>query len=256
MPGQSYALQRLGDWRALRAAIRRAPPTAICITEGPALQPNGDPGNSLRQLLLEFPSATVLTALHVHPSHANLLTTLYSWGVADTIDLIREHTPDALARRLGLVQGRCVRRLLNRAVPKGIPTRTRWLLTVAAEVVAAGGGAQDLAESLGVDERTVPRWCRKADLPPPRTLLAWLRMLVAADLLDDPGRSFESVARSCGYATSASMRGALRNLFRLTPRELRERGAFTYVSRAFSEHLFQLREAARDAGKPATTWLN
>lgn len=257
LPGVPYTLQRVSDWNGLCAALRRAPATAVCIVEGVERGERDDvPPDALRRLLTEFPSATVLVALDVQPRHAPLLRTLQDWGIADTIDTVREDTPEALARRLRLVQGRSVRLLLKRALPKGVPSRTRWLLTIAAEVVAVGGAAPQLAEALEVDDRTVPRWCRRADLPPPRTLLAWLRVLLAAELLDDPGRSVESVARACGYATSASLKSSLRNLFGLTPRALREQGAFDFVGAAFAQQLFHLRETAREQGKPAAAWLN
>lgn len=255
VPGGPFSLQRCTDWSGLRTALSRAPATAICIVT--ATEPETSvPPAQLRALLGEFPSATVLAALEVGPAHAPLIRTLTEWGVADTIDLQREDSPQALARRLRLVQSRSVRRLLTRALPRGVPSRTRWLLTRAAEVVALGGAAPQLALALDVDERTVPRWCRRADLPPPRTLLAWLRVLLAADLLEDPGRSIESVARSCGYANAMSLKSALRSMFNLTPRQLRERGAFEFVATAFADHLYQLRESARERGRPAATWLN
>jgi AraC-like DNA-binding protein len=253
VPGGAYSLQRCADWTALRAALRRAPANAICIV--PGAESEGAPDH-LGALLSEFPSATVLAAVEVHPGRAELLRILIGWGVADTIDLLREDSPQALARRLRLVQTRSVSRLLTRALPRGVPSRTRWLLTRAAEVVALGGAAPQLALALDVDERTVPRWCRRADLPPPRTLLAWLRVLLAADLLEDPGRSIESVARSCGYANSMSLKSAVRSLFNLTPRALRDRGAFAFVASSFADHLYHLREAAREQGRPPATWLN
>jgi transcriptional regulator GlxA family with amidase domain len=154
------------------------------------------------------------------------------------------------------VWSRPVERLLARALPRGAPSRTRMLLSVAVEVVAAGGQAPEMAAALGVGERTVTRWFERADLPPPRRLFAWLRLLLAADLLDDPERSLESISRATGYAGAPSLKSALRNLLATTPRELRERGAFSTVAARFSSELFDLREQSRSAGKPARVWLH
>ena len=96
----------------------------------------------------------------------------------------------------------------------------------------------------------MPRWCRRADLPPPRRLLAWLRLLLAADLLDDPGRSVASIAEACGYASEVSLKAALRQFMGAPPSELRRRGAFDTAARAFAQELFELREAARARGRP------
>jgi transcriptional regulator GlxA family with amidase domain len=192
----------------------------------------------------------------VDPARADLLRTLLEWGVADVVALGREDSPAALARRIRVVQGRAVHRLLRRALPRGVPSRARVLLTKAAETVAAGGQAPELAEALGVNERTVPRWCARADLPPPRRLMAWLRLLMAADLLDDAHRSVASVARACGYSNEVSLKAALRQFMGAPPSELRRMGAFDTAARAFSRELFELREAGRTRGKPEKVWLN
>jgi len=251
-----FRLSRVEGWAELAAALARAPGTAVSIVDpyDPA-RPDALSAE-LWALLQRFPAATVIAAFPVEPRHAAELRTLFDWGVADVIALGREDTPVALARRVRAVQARTVHRLLKRALPRGVPSRARILLTTAAETVAAGGQAPELAAALGVNERTVPRWCRRADLPAPRRLLAWLRLLLAADLLDDPGRSVASIAEACGYASEVSLKAALRKFMGAPPSELRRRGAFDTAARAFGEELFELREAARAQGRPEKTWLN
>ncbi len=255
LPGQPYRLNHLTTWDDLHDALRRSPPAAITIVD-PYRRSDGGAGlaTELQALLREFPSATVVAALQVTPGDSVVLRTLGEWGVADCIDLARENTPPAVARRLRVVQSRPVQRLINRALPRGLPSRPAGLLLRAAEIVAVGGQAPDLARALGVGMRTVPRWCHRADLPPPQRLLAWLRLLLAADLLDDPSRSLESVARATGYASGPSLKTAIRNLMRTTPGELREKGAFATAASAFERELFDLR--ARHSGKPPKVWLS
>lgn len=252
----AFRLVAVGDWAALGRELARAPSTAVSIVDPGAGAAPGEMAEELRALLARFPAATVVAALRVDPARADDLRTLMEWGVADVIALGREDTPVALARRIQAVQARSVDRLLRRALPRGVPSRARILLSAAAETVAAGGQASELAAALGVNERTVPRWCRRADLPPPRRLLAWLRLLLAADLLDDEGRSVPSVARACGYASEVSLKAALRQFMGAPPSELRRTGAFDTTARAFARELFELREAARARGRPEKTWLN
>jgi methylphosphotriester-DNA--protein-cysteine methyltransferase len=250
----AFRLTPVDGWDELGAALRRAPGTSVSVVD-----PYGADGAlaaELRALLDELPSATVLAACEVDAARADDLRTLLKWGVADVIALGREDSAPALARRIRAVQARTIHRLLRRALPRGVPSRARALLTTAAETVAAGGLAPELAAALGVNERTVPRWFQRADLPPPRRLLAWLRLLLAAELLDDPGRSVASVARGCGYASEVSLKAALRQFMRAPPSELRERGAFETAANLFARELFELREAARARGKPEKTWLN
>jgi len=251
------SVQRVPDWAALRAALRRAPPSAVSVVDPfSGAGEEGGLAEDLRDLLREFPGSVVLAALPVTPRTPPLLRTLLEWGVSDFIDTVREDTPAALGRRLETVRSRSVEHLLRRALPHGVPSRTRAVLMVAAEVVATGGQAPEMAAALGISARTIPRWCERADLPPPRRLLAWLRVLLAADLLDDPRRSIEGVARACGYAGGPALKTALRNLLAATPRSLRERGAFETTAKAFAAELFQLREGARARGKPEQAWLH
>jgi hypothetical protein len=258
IPSFPYRVQRVGDWAALGDLLGRSPPTTLAV-----VYPFGAEGTSeavsedLLNLLRRYPSATVVAALHVSPSRPEIIHSLLDWGVADWLDLTREDTPAAIARRLRSVWSHPVQRLLRRALPNGVPSRSRMLLSVAVEVVAAGGQAPEMASALGVAERTVPRWCERADLPPPRRLMAWLRLLLAADLLDDSGsRSIESIARATGYAGAQSLKTGMRNLMRMNVRELRAQGAFETVAHAFANDLFALREQARANGKPARTWLH
>jgi AraC-like DNA-binding protein len=254
VPGGAFRLVPVADWAALARELARAPGTAVSVVD-----PRGGDGglaDELRALLTRFPSATVVAALRVDPARADDLRTLLEWGVADVIALGREDTPVALARRIQAVQARGVNRLLRRALPRGVPSRARILLSAAAETVAAGGQVPELARTLGVNERTVPRWFHRADLPPPRRLLAWLRLLLAAELLDDETRSVPSVARACGYASEVSLKAALKQFMGAPPSELRRAGAFDTAARAFARELFELREAARARGRPEKTWLN
>lgn len=257
IPGGPYHVTQIPDWGALRDALRRSPPTAISVVD--PFAGSGDvcvPTEVLRDLLSAFRSSTIMAALPVTAGASDVVRTLTDWGVAEIVDLVRERTPEALARRLRVVQGRTVQRLLHRALPDSVSGRTRALLAVAAEAVATGGQAPELAVSLGVTERTVARWCKRAELPPPRRVLVWLRILLAADLLDDPGRSNEAVARACGYAGGASLKGALRGLLETTPRDLRAAGAFRTVSTAFRAELFGIREAVQRRDRSGKSWLS
>lgn len=247
IPGHPYRVEAVADWDRMIAQVRRASPTAVAVVSpfGVGTEADGV-SERIRDLLREFPSLTVVAAFEVRPSNGSVLKTLVDWGIADWLDLSREETPAAVVRRLHAVRSRPVLRLLRRALPRGVPSRSRHLLRVAADVVADGGQVPEFAAALKVAERTVPRWCGRADLPAPRRLLAWLRLLMAADLLDDTSRSIESVSRACGFAGAPSLKTSLRNLLNTSVVELRARGAFDTAGAAFARELFDLRETGRD----------
>lgn len=253
--GTGWRVWPAADWDALERGLRRVPPGAIAVVDPYAGHGGPGPSPRLRELLTGFPSVTVVAALAVTGEAVPDLEPMVRWGVAELIDLGREDTPVALRQRLEAVQGRLVQRLLDRALPRATPTRTRSMLLAAAETVAGGGGAAELAARLGTTERSVLRWCRRADLPDPRRLLAWLRVLMAAEMMDDTARTLSSVARACGYSGDAALRNAVRSFLGAPPRELRGR-AFEHASSAFAAELFGLREAAHARGRPERTWLH
>jgi AraC-like DNA-binding protein len=254
VPGQSFRLICVADWSALQTALTRAPLTAVSVVD-PGVK-GGKPAAELQALLSEFPLATVLAAISPDSLDHGALSTMSSWGVADFVRLGFEDSVGCLAHRLRLVRSHAIKKLLKQALPAGLPSRAQTLIVRAADVVSAGGGSVELASSLKVGVRTVPRWCERAELPPPRRLLAWLRLLIASVLLDDSRRSVASVARACGYAGEASLKNTVRDFFGVSPTELRSRGGFNLVARAFSSELEGIRDEAQARGRSQNVWLN
>jgi len=238
----------LPSWDKLRQAVVNAPPAAIVIVDPYADSGRDDPQLSpeLRTMLWEFPSATVLAALEIRPGRSRDLRILGEWGVTDVISLAEDDTPEAIYRRLRSVEGRSLQTLLERTLPPLLSGRARMLMMTAAEVVAAGGRARELARRLHLSERTVLRWAERGGLPPPRRLLAWMRILLASSLLDDPGRSVLSVAHACGYSSDSSLRRAMQDFLDTGPSALRREGAFPFASRRFLAELAQTRDLVRE----------
>lgn len=242
--GKRFEFHLVESWEALREQIRAAPPAALIVVD-PYWGEDRELSGALRSALLEFPSATVIAALELQPDRYRDLRTLGAWGVADIIVLGEDDTADAISRRLRAVQGRPLQSLLERSLPLQTSGHARALLMAAAEVVSTGGQAKELARALYLSPRTLLRWCDRAELPPPRRLLVWMRVLMAAELLDDPGRTVSSVAHACGYSSDNSLRRALQDFLHTTPTVLRREGAFAIAANAFLEDLAEAR--ARDA---------
>ena len=244
---QRFQLQFVNDWDGLREALREAPPAALIVVD-PYTRSYGSEAElapELRSLLWEFPSATVIAALEVRKGRLRDLRTLGEWGVKEVIALDEEDTLEAISRRLRSAQGRPLQSLLERSLPSTLSGRARTLLLAASEVVAAGGHGRDLAASLRLSERTLLRWAEQADLPPPRRVLAWMRVLLACELLDDPGQTVLSVAYTCGYASDSSLRRAVQEFTGVLLTKLRQQGAFATASQLFLKELQETREEGR-----------
>lgn len=255
-PGSSFRVHELSGWSELREALRRCSPDAAVLVD-PHAHADQDRGPSprLRELLREFPSSPVIAAFEVTNDRIDDMRVLMSWGIAEILDTGRELTWPAILRRLDSARGHRMRLVLRYDLPQSLPSRTRAVLAVAAEVVAAGGKAQELAKRLQTGERTLNRWCSKVDLPEPRRLLSWLRLLLAADMLSEGDRTVAAVARACGYASDSSLRNALRLVARTTPADVKARGVMQSVATPFCAELSELRDRA-DAVSRARTYLN
>lgn len=246
--GKRFDYVQVDSWDRLRELVRTSPPAALIIVD-PYEGDDTELSGALRALLLEFPSTTMIAALELRPDRYRDLRTLGAWGVADVIVRGEDDTTEAIARRLRAIQGRPLQSLLERSLPSNTSGQARALLMAAAEVVSTGGQARELARMLYLSPRTLLRWCDRAELPPPRRILVWMRVLMAAELLDDPGRTVSSVADACGYSSDNSLRRALQDFLDTTPTSLRRKGAFSIAAGAF------LKDLSTSHARPTLTLL-
>lgn len=237
---RGFSCWTLGDWRSLHETARDAAPTTVAIVDPSLGSEDGSPSPELRSFVAEFPWLPVIATVEGAPAQLDHLLTLGRWGVSEVIVRGMEDTPAGVRRAVRFAQGKVLQGVLEEILPAYFSGRVRRILFAAAEAIGAGGHAPDLAAALGVTETTVMRRCERLRLPPPRRLLAWVRVILAARLLDQPGRTGQSVAAACGYATEVGLRRVLQNLLGMGVTELRSRGALDTAARAF---LRELREA-------------
>ena len=235
---RSYTIQSPHSWSALHSAVVAAPPSALVVVD-PYAGENGDGqlASGLRGLLVDFPSLPVFAAIEAGRGRRDDLRTMGKWGLVEVISIGHDDTAAALLHRFRKATGRPLKMLLDGVLPRDTPSRARAIIDAAAETVTVAGQGSDLARLLGLSRRTLLRWTEDAGLPPPRTLLAWMRILLAAELLDDPGRSVLAVAQACGYSSDSGLRRVMQRFVGASPTQLRDRGAFARASKTFLEQL-------------------
>lgn len=231
---RSWRVHELATWEEVPALLQKGPLLTLAVvdpytTDGKALEP------ALAGLCRAYPSLPVIAALELEPRRIQDALTLGQWGVTEILDL---HGGEATALRTRLEQAasRPMQRVLAGVGLKG-STRAQAILHTAVEVAMKGGGVRDLARSLITSQRTLRRVIDAAGLPPARELLVWIRVLWAAALLADPSRRVLEVGFLVGYSGDDALRRALRETVGLSPTELRERGAWDTVLKAFHERL-------------------
>lgn len=239
---QAYRMRRVPGWDALHDALREAHPSTVVL-----LHPydENDPERlspRVRELVGNFPSIPVAAVIPFDQEHFTDMKTLAGWNVSELVDPEWELNPATLSPRLRQAHGRPLKHRLESALPRHLTQQALTLLRAAVEVAVDGGGAPELAEHFGVEPRTVAGWCAHRGLPAPRRLQAWLRVLLAATLLEDPERTVVGVARACGYAKDHALRRAVREMLGEEDATLPREGAFDRVVRAFNAELRELRE--------------
>ena len=246
LPGE-YRLRTVHGWDALEAAMADAAPSTVALVDPYTGQRRGDPPSPrLRELLWRRPSVPVVAALVLGAECVDDLVALRDWGVSEVLDLDLETTPHALLPRLRGAHARPLKRRVDRVLSQYVSLDAAQMVYAACEVAADGGGAPELAARFGVEPRTVAAWCRREALPPPRRLQAWVRVLLAAALLEEPGRSVLNAARSSGYANDHALRRAMRDLAGGDPATLPRERLFAAAAERFNHELRELREKARE----------
>lgn len=237
----SYVYRPARDWESLREAIRAAPPSALVVVDPFATTSPDIIAPQLYALLSDFPSVPVIAAFEVTEERSRDVVNMAHLGVVDVIAVRHDDTPEALGLRFRAASGRPLKALLDQVLPEGLDGRVRTLMDAAAETVTAGQNSVHLARRLGLSRRTLLRWSLDARVPAPRRLLAWMRILLASQLLDDRGRTVRSVAMACGYSSDSGLRRVTTRFVRRSPTRMRRTGAFAAASAAFLAEFEALR---------------
>lgn len=237
-------------WDDLTALAREAAPSAVLIVapfDDPSLPV---PNPRIPELIAA--SAGVVPVLALVPFQSAFtagVRTLLDQGVTEIADVDLEATPAAITPRLQAVHAQPLKQLVEPALSRLAAANARTIIRAAAEVAVDGGTAVDLAEVFRSTERTVSGWCAREALPPPRRLLAWLRLILALSLLEAPHRSVARAARGAGYSFDHSLRRAIRDMLGgdAPPRERTVSQALD----AFASELRSLREQRRQEKRAA-----
>jgi AraC-like DNA-binding protein len=242
-----------------QACVANTPEELLELLRAPeprwvALVAPGDdcPPSFVRELVAQAGVVPVVAAMELSGETAEMLSELWEAGISEVIDLRPPPTPAQLVGELRAVHARPFKARLEAELSPRVSMNAQTLLRAAAEVVADGGNAAGVAARVGARERTLLDWCTREHLPPPKRLLVWLRMALAAALLEEPGRSIDSAARGAGYAGDHSLRRVLRNELGPAYFSAPRTATFAHVLERFNAELRGLREAAREAGRGRT----
>jgi AraC-like DNA-binding protein len=238
-------MEVLADWDELFRIVPELPPSGVVLIDCTADHPHPPVPSPAWDLLTAYPSVAMVAAVDARKVEPATLGELVQGGFADVLDLSLEEDSALAARRLSEAYGRPFKRWVEEGLNRYPSARARTIIRAAAHVAVTGGGAPKLAAQFGVTPETIAQWCADAALPPPRGLQAWVRILLAALLLQEQPRTVSAVAFGCGYSSDRALRRAMNRFLGYDTRTLRRQGAFSVVMEAFNAELAQTRERKR-----------
>jgi AraC-like DNA-binding protein len=237
-----YALRPLERWADLRERAGAAAPSTVVLlrTDG-----GEEETAELEQLIRGTPSVSVVAAMRFGEVDAGRVRAIVEAGVAEIANLDGVSSLEALVPTLRRAHAQPLKRRVEARLPVWAGEDARTLIRAAVETAVDRGGRDELAGIFGTYFRTLSARCADLDLPPPRRLLGWMRVLLALSLLEEAGRTVMNVALSCGYNDNSSLKRAIENFTGTSPRGSIRDHAFADGFERFGAELRELRHGTR-----------
>ncbi len=204
--------------------------------------------NALRALRQAFPTHAIVAWCDPRALGARRLLQITDAGISELVlrdvDDLRTGFAHLLAGVLQRARADAVRARFLDELPGAVRGLFRFGLDHAHEALDVDG----VAAALGVTRRTLAYRLAAEGCPPPRVFLTWCRVLVAAELLDDPRQTLVAVAGRMDFPNGHALATLLRRYLGLGITALRARGVSATAAAAFRAALGPGRAAgARDA---------
>lgn len=154
-------------------------------------------------------------------------------GLTDVFILGHESMSDALQRAAGGSERITDTAIVLNVLAPRLTDRAYSLVALGLRLAMRRATVEEFAFTAGLSPKTLQRRVARHGLGSPSELLAWCRILLAAQLLDDRSATTASVVRELRFPSAAAFRRTLRSLTGLRPTELRTLGGMQYLADRF-----------------------
>ena len=192
---------------------------------------------ALRRVRANFPVQPLIAYYNGRGLTSRHLIAVVQTGVTEVVQLDIDDSRLNLARILKyasrVTHAQTLADMLKNDVPEGLHSLFLFSLEHAGRRLEV----TELAATVGLSKRTLSWRMAQYGAPSPRLFLTWCRLLVAALLLNDSGRTLDSVADQLNFSGGHSL-GAV--FFRCMDKgviELRKAGVLDQVVAAFREQM-------------------
>ncbi len=213
--------------------VRERPVDAVLLS---VQQCGPEQVDGVAHLIREFPSVPTVALVSQHgPRATETLLLLGASGVKRVIDVtaptgwahLRELLTQPVTRSVARIQGPILAALTD------VTPDTRLFLEAMIRLAPDTPTVRNLAKRLSVRPSTLMSRFARADLPSPKSYLAAIRLLHAAQLFEDSGLSIADVAYRLEYSSPQSFGRHVRSLLGITSTEFRHRFPFPVAVERF-----------------------
>jgi AraC-like DNA-binding protein len=161
------------------------------------------------------------------------LLSLAQTGITDLVQLDVDDARHIFGKILESAERTTHAQILTDRLSADLPPKARSVFRFALEHAGQSMDVSELAAALGINRRTLAWQLKQYSLPSPRVFLTWCRLLVAALLLDERGRTLDSVADQLDFPGGHSLGAVFHRYLGRGVVSLREDGVAEEVIGAF-----------------------
>lgn len=191
----------------------------------------------IRHLRTAFPSIPVVVYLPVSAEVSGIVMEVAKAGVSQLVfqgvDDLKASLRGAIEAAVDQVTAADLCAELEPMVPPTVLPFLRYCMEHARRDITV----EDVASAMSVHRKTLVDRLRAARLPSPRTMIGWCRLIAAARLLDDPGRTVEQVALKLDFPSGTALRNMCKRYTGLRTTEVRQNGGVRCLMHAFKGEL-------------------
>ena len=234
----------------LHAAMTQHLGAVACVVAEARDSAHEPVGPALSTLIQRFPTVPVLGYCGAGARHAADLRDLARAGVHELIFADVDDHPALLLAKLSRGEEARAAAAVLRRIKSLLPPALSRVVDYCVHFPRDSHEISRISAALGVHRKTLVNWCERAKVPPPSTLVTWVRLLLAAELLRSPGQAVERVANSLEFASPTAFRNQCRRYLGMRPSELRTTAGREMAYQAFAEALTEARrtDCHRDTG--------
>ena len=218
-------------------AVRERPIDAVVLSVQHCAAERDEEVN---HLVRDFPEVPTVALVTRHDSVVvQTLLRLGATGVREAVDVTAPAGWGRLRQLVAEPATRCAARIMApvfSALPP-LPPDARLFLEILIRDAAATPVVRGLARRLGVKPSTLMSRFARAGLPSPKSYLAAIRFLYAAQFFEGGGRSVADVAYRLECSSPQSFGRSMRATLGITPGEFRRRLTFAAALQRFLQEL-------------------